>query len=71
MFKLHRCRYKIIGSGIEPDSIWIETDLICPKCGRTGTVYVNRMCEDKLLHQAVKHKYFSIPKDFVIPCKRK
>ena len=66
----HRCRYKIIGTGIIADDIFIETDLICPKCGKTGTVYVNNMCEKKLIKQASNGKYFNIHRDFILTDKQ-
>lgn len=65
MFK-HRCRYKIIGTGHQIDRSYIETDLICPKCGKTGTVYVCNKYEDKLLRQASKGKTFKIPRLYVL-----
>ena len=62
----HRHRYKIIGTGFIRDMKTIQCDLICPKCGKKGTVYVNEKFEDRIIHQASKGKYFRIPIDFVL-----
>lgn len=64
LFK-HKCRYRVIGTGFDPDDVVIETDLVCTKCGNTKTVFVHNSQKDKLIKQISKGKYFSIHKDFV------
>ena len=62
----HRCKYKIIGtSWINADAVvvdgWVQVDLVCKKCGKTGTVYVWDDYEDKIHKQASKGKDFRVP----------
>lgn len=56
--KFHRHRYKIIGIGFRPECI--EVDLVC-KCGKHGTVAVDKYFEEKVLNQAAKGKYLRTP----------
>lgn len=57
--KFHRHRYKIIGTGHNQNRI--EVDLMC-KCGKHGTVLVEKRFEKRILDQAAKGKYFSVPR---------
>lgn len=40
----------------------ILCDLICPKCGKTGTVYVSDIYEEEIMEIASKGKYFNLPR---------
>ena len=57
--KFHRHRYKIIGTGHNQNCI--EVDLMC-KCGKHGIVLVEKRFEKRILNQAAKGKYFSVPR---------
>lgn len=48
------------------DSGVILCDLVCPKCGKTGTVYVNNSWEDEIIEIASKRKYFNLPQYAVL-----
>lgn len=68
---LHRHKYKIIGTG-DKTSLFtgerdgLEVDIIC-KCGKCGTVVVPEILRDKVLNQAAKGKYLSVP--YIVSCK--
>lgn len=61
----HRCRYKIIGTAFMSESHMIMCDLLCPKCGKVGTVYVHDLYKAKILKLAEKGKYFNLPSKVV------
>lgn len=56
---LHRHKYKIIGTAHFNDKI--EVDLVC-KCGKSGTVGVEKCFETQVLQQAAKGEYFNVPR---------
>lgn len=60
LFK-HRHRYRIIGARFYGKDDNIEVDIICPKCGKHGTVIVPHRYSERILNQAMKHKYLNIP----------
>ena len=55
----HRHRYKIIGIGHDQNRI--EVDLMC-KCGKHGSVLVEKCFEKRILKQASKGKCFNVPR---------
>lgn len=59
---LHKHRYKIIGTGhmTEENINVLQVDVIC-KCGKCGTVYVDKKYEDMVIKQAANDKYLSVP----------
>lgn len=61
---LHRCRYKVIGTSSNTYSI--SADLVCNKCEKVITVNVSKEKEDDVYDIASKHKYFNIPKKYII-----
>lgn len=61
----HRCRYKIIGTAFMSESHMIMCDLICPKCGKIGTVYVPDLYKEKIWRSIHKGKYFRLPSEDV------
>ena len=72
--KLHRCKYKIIGTStpsmkyvkdIKATTEVIEVDLRCPSCGKCICVHVPSKYQMQLFDIATNQKFFNIPKDFV------
>lgn len=63
--RLHRHRYKIIGTGFHPLNNLVDVDLIC-KCGKCGTVVVDDYFKDEIITQAVNNKYFKVPENAII-----
>ena len=47
------------------ESHMIMCDLLCPKCGKVGTVYVHDLYKAKILKLAEKGKYFNLPSKVV------
>lgn len=64
MFK-HRCRYKVMGTGHGfgkgDETNVVEVDLICPKCGKVGTILASSRHEKEILRCASRDKYLKIP----------
>lgn len=60
----HRCKYKILGTGFLNDG-FIQVDLFCEKCGKSGVVYVPDVYKKKIIKQASKGKRFRVGKDIV------
>lgn len=70
IFHIHR--YKIIGTGdnlslFTNERDGLEVDIIC-KCGKCGTVIVPESLRDKVIAQAAKGKYLSVP--YIVGAKR-
>lgn len=57
----HRHRYKIIGTSHDPVDNYILVDIIC-KCGKCGTVWVEKKFENRIMKQAAKGKYLNVPR---------
>ena len=63
--RLHRHRYRIIGTGFHPLNNLVEVDLLC-KCGKCGTVIVDDYFKDQIINQAANGKYFKVPESAII-----
>ena len=56
----HQCwRWRVIGTGHLGNG-FVETDLMCPQCGATQTLYIDDKVEDKLINQAANKFYFNV-----------
>lgn len=57
---LHHHRYKIIGTKITKDGP-INVDIVC-RCGRCGSVQIERAFKNRVLKQAMKGSYLNVPR---------
>ena len=64
--KKHRCKYNIIGTAFVPSNRkipignthgYIQTDIICLTCGKSGTIYIDDKFTNTVIKQASHVEY--------------
>lgn len=60
--------YLIIGTGFVPE--FIETDIVCKKCGKSGTIYIYDDLKKQIVQIASKHKVLRISPKYTLTKKQ-